>query len=210
MQLEGFQKQIMLLEAGAEADRLQKGTELLDSEKMVVRIAGVAILRSIAVNPNHNFKSEAFRVLNAFALHASTQEEALSESDDNFNSSEDLQEAFRALLASHQNTNQRINSLQLFGVSLKDIVLSPEMAQILQFRNCTLTDCRLKFDTFFVFKNVRFQDCIIDTGPLDFTTFEECRFVRCRFTGKAPDGLEENNKFIGGDLSSLGFKKIAK
>lgn len=206
-QLEGFQKQLIILEAGAEADRLQKGTELLDSDKMVVRIAGVAILRSIAIQPEHRFKNEAFRVLNAFATDSADQEEEKAKGIKNYTSPADIKEAFDALLDTQQNTAHSISSMKIFGIHLYERNLSANLASLLRFHRCSFHSCTIDVDTFFDFIESRFYDCNISTAEHDFSTYKQCNFVDCKFTGKAGGQFEADNRFFGGDLKSLGMNK---
>jgi hypothetical protein len=73
-QLEGLQRQIAIAEAGQEADRLQKGAELLQAEGMAVRTTGISILREIAGSATHRYQREALDVLGYF-LESRTQED---------------------------------------------------------------------------------------------------------------------------------------
>lgn len=206
-QLEGFQRQVALLEAGAEADRLQKGTELLESDKLVVRIAGVAILRSIAMKPQHSFHTEAFRVLDAFARSISDAQtrwdyEVPSERQVR-HSPDDLIEAFNALLDSQASPGKVIGTMSIRGNRINNTHFRPDIASLLELISCNLRDCVVETDTFFQFVDCSFDKCTINIAKLDLTDYNGCRFSDCRFIGSCGDSFTKSNKFYNSDLSEL-------
>jgi hypothetical protein len=95
-QLEGLQRQIALAESGAEADRLQKGAELLQAEGMAVRTAGIAILREIGASNAHRYQKEAIAVLASFLRSRSTSKDLVQDSGEV--DLEDIHFAFRVLM----------------------------------------------------------------------------------------------------------------
>ncbi|MGW9820295.1 hypothetical protein ACUXK4_002866 [Methylorubrum extorquens] len=202
-QFKTTQKQVSLLEQGAEADRLQKGTELLESEKLIVRIAGIAILRSVAVEKSHKFNTEAFRVLNAFASSASKEQpvypsgdklDAMNE-DELPKSPEDLVEAFNALRDSSLVNKMIISELDLRGVMLREVHLHPLFSFGITFRDCFFSKCSVEKNSDSEYRRCHFYDCDIELTDPEMTYYLDCKFSRSRLFGVAREEFKSINDF---------------
>jgi hypothetical protein len=179
-QLRGLQRQIALAEAGADADRLQKGAEMLQADGRAVRIAGVAILREIALNINHRYSREAFSVLTAFARSVSEEEE--NNNSDN-PSPEYLVEAFVAIAASQKNAKLEIGRIVLQGVRLSNIQIESPSFVNCKFVNCNFWMSQIDDDCSCDFVKCEFYNTKFNFDRFSFTSYERCTFGDCEFSG---------------------------
>lgn len=202
-QLEGFQTQVRLLEAGAEADRLQKGVELLEADKLIVRIAGVAILRRIAVEPSHTFCSEAFRVLNAFAKTSSAAQPEFNRNDDDTKSPEDLVEAFKALIAARETSGQVIASLHIRGHHFSGLSVNSATSFGITFNDCYFSKSSFTAMTHNDYSSCAFFKCSIEFANYDFTDYSDCRFSRSRISGTSSKDDLKHKQFIECDFTDF-------
>ncbi|MGX7709526.1 pentapeptide repeat-containing protein [Methylobacterium sp. Gmos1] len=189
-QLEGFQKQIALLEAGAEADRLQKSTELLESDKLAVRIAGISILRNIAINTKHTYRSEAFQILKSYAKHTSVSDRQNYESSSErkkldmiYKTPDDIAKAFEAILKVHDNYKEGLGSIDVYGIQLDNISFGQYNTSLVKFVNCYIYYSVVKDHSGATFEDCLFSNCVIEFDTWRHTSFDNCEFEDCRIEG---------------------------
>jgi hypothetical protein len=217
-QLENTSRQIALAEAGVSADRLLKGAELIEHEKLAPRMAGVAILRDIAAAEGHQYQEEAIHLLCAFIRQKSRASREIFNSsggigDYDHLTRDDIVLAFQSIndIAREHPRGQYdlvdlfLNTRSLSGIDFSSLHTSSLMMAHVHFYSSEIIFKR--FDEWiscrFIGGAVRFGSDAEDDVTIHNCLFRECAFrdkvngkllasstiEQCEFTGAQVQGL---------------------
>jgi hypothetical protein len=181
-QLEGLQRQISLAERGAEADRLQKGAELLQADGMAVRVAGVAILSEIARDKTHRYRNEAIEVLASFLR--SRSEEVQRGRGGETTGSEDVHRVFSTLtLLRGAGTSVNFGSVYITGTLVFGLNFEGYDFLNSKFKHVSFQHCIIPPEAGPEFTDCDFGDCEIQFGAISLTAYKRCTMLRCKLIG---------------------------
>jgi hypothetical protein len=181
-QLEGLQRQIALAESGAEADRLQKGAELLQADGMAVRTAGIAILREIGASQAHRFQKEAIAVLASF-LRSRTKRTDFTKHQSDVDI-EDIHFAFRVLVRfKKEGAKFDFGSIAIRGIGIADYDFDEGGFDMAKFAHASFSRCNIGGLDVLSFYDCRFNNCRIFFDIIDLVEYKGCHFSNCKLSG---------------------------